>query len=52
MGWAIAVFIIFVCAFWFVSRIYSKPQDTRKNKQTQGIGDNADDSGSDADSDE
>ena len=52
MGWAIAVFIVFVCAFWFVSRIYSKAKDAPKKDQTQGVSDNADDSSSGSDSDE
>ena len=52
MGWLIFIVIVFICLFWFVSRIFSKAEDASKKNQTQGVANNADDSGSGSNGDE
>lgn len=52
MKWAIVIVIVFICAFWFVGRIYSKTKDVSTKDRTQGVADNAGDSGSGADNGE
>ena len=39
MGWAIIIIVIFIGAFWLVSRVYSKDKNTPKKDETQGIAD-------------
>jgi hypothetical protein len=46
MRWVIVAAVVLVCVFWLVAGVYSKSKDAPKKDETQGAGDNADDSGS------
>ena len=49
MAWIIILIIAFICAFWFVGRIYSKDKDIPKNGVTPGNTHNINNDGSGSD---